>query len=79
LCPARERQHRPSPHQQRLGAFYSDLRHLDAYDVIVRFPHVTQAEPGSAALARTRDVQQGVLPLLAAKTPTPGGSVKLTV
>ena len=36
---------------QRYGAFYSGLRPLDAYDVIVHLPRVTAAEPDPAALA----------------------------
>ncbi|MFE3186668.1 erythromycin esterase family protein [Streptomyces violascens] len=37
--------------EQRLGTLYSDVRPLDAYDVIVHLPQVTSAEPDRTALA----------------------------
>lgn len=45
--------------RQRFGAFYSDVKPLDAFDMIVHVPHVTPAEPDRAALAHApRDVQE---------------------
>ncbi len=37
--------------RQRIGAFYGELKPLDAFDVIVHLPHVSAAEPDQAALA----------------------------
>ncbi|GAA1314001.1 erythromycin esterase family protein [Saccharothrix xinjiangensis] len=39
--------------RQRLGASYSDVSPLDAYDALVHLPHVTAAEPDEDALARS--------------------------
>jgi erythromycin esterase len=45
--------------QQRYGAFYSDQRPLDAFDVVIHLPHLTPAEPDGAALAHApQDVQK---------------------
>ncbi|WP_028921806.1 erythromycin esterase family protein [Pseudonocardia acaciae] len=40
---------------QRIGNAYSDVRPLDAYDLVVHLPDVTAAEPDRAALAHSPD------------------------
>ncbi|PNE37362.1 MULTISPECIES: erythromycin esterase family protein [Streptomyces] len=45
--------------QQRLGTLYSDVRPLDAYDVVIHLPHVTAAQPDDEAVANSpHDVQE---------------------
>lgn len=45
--------------RQRGGNVYSDVKPLDAFDIIVHLPHVIPAEPDRAALADApRDVQE---------------------
>jgi erythromycin esterase len=44
--------------RQRFGAGYAELDAVDAYDVVVHLPHVTAAEPDTAAVASSpADVQ----------------------
>ena len=45
--------------RQRSGTFYTDLSPLDAYDLVIHLPHVTAAEPDTAAIGCSPlDVQE---------------------